>query len=114
MAKILPVTNQPAYEVSVVLDGKSFLIKSRWNTRTGSWYLAIDDSQGNPVIGFEKISERQQIITYNLDNFANGNLFAFPTNSSSDRPLTRENFGVGLEWELVYLSFDEIVELVER
>lgn len=113
MAKILPVTNQPAYEVSVVLDGKTFLIKSRWNTRVGSWYIAIDDDQGNPVIGYEKVSERQQILVQNLQNFANGNLFAFPTNSSSDRPLTRENFGVGLEWELVYLTFDEIVGLTE-
>lgn len=109
MAQILPVTNQASSKVSVILGGVTFIVRCRWNTRTQSWYLKVSDSDDNPIINFEKISERQQVIIQNLSSFVDGNIFALPNNTNDGVAISRSNFGMGKAWELVYLTSEEIL-----
>lgn len=50
----IPVGN-PHFTVQVQLDNATFNLEVRWNQRSTTWYLHLNDAQGNPILMGRKI-----------------------------------------------------------
>lgn len=111
MPRIIPVSGLPDEEFTVTLSGKSYKINIRWNTRTRGWYIAIRDSNNLAVTAFEKLSPNQPVIFDNREIFPDGNLTVVSYVLQDLSPMGRDNFGSGRDYELMYISREELANL---
>lgn len=94
----------------VSLDGKSYIFEISYNERSTRWYIDISLS-GTEVINSIKALENINMTgRYNLIDFDHGELFCVNLKKTSD-PVGRDNFGIGKDYELIYLTNQEIIDL---
>lgn len=121
--------NIPDYDWSsqvVNLGDNSFVIELRYKARTGRWYLTLKDPMTDDILISEKKIVGEMLVTglYQIDNLT-GAIYCervygkgkmkLNSNSDSATPYTtddeypsRNNFGRGKEFELMYLTQDEM------
>lgn len=112
MPSILPVSGLPSEVFTVALSGKIYKIRIRWVDRTRGWYIAIADSNGLDVTAFEKLTPNQLVVFDNLEIFPDGNLMVISFVNQDLSPMRRDNFGSGKDYELMYVSKEEVAELL--
>ena len=94
----------------VALDGKSYIFEISYNERSTRWYINISLS-GTEVINSIKALENINMTgRYNLINFDHGELFCVNLKKTAD-PVGRDNFGIDKDYELIYLTNEEITTL---
>lgn len=111
MALRLDVLDSPDGSYKVSLEGQVFTIKTRYNSRTESWYLSVETNEGVIITSYEKMIPKQALVQYNTEMFASGNLYL--VNNTQDASLIpeRDSLGSGKIFELYYLTEDEISQL---
>lgn len=94
----------------VSLSGSSYVFETRYNERSSRWYINITLG-GVSVINSLKVVENVNLTgRYLLDNFNDGNLFCIKIKETAE-PAGRDNFGIGKDYELWYLTNEEIETL---
>lgn len=94
----------------VSLSGKSYIFEISYNERSTRWYINITLSGEEVINSLKAIESVNMTGRYNLINFDHGELFCVRFKQTSD-PVGRDNFGVGKDYELVYLTNEEISAL---
>jgi hypothetical protein len=90
----LPLFNDPVYEYSTSLDGVSFRLLFVWNTYSQTWYLSVEDVNGNPIVsGVPIVTNYPLLIDYDLSEHGLYGSFLFtpitPLGLSPDIPNMR-------------------------
>ena len=111
MAFKIPVPNTSTWvDEYLVLGGQEYKFTFTLNTRDSR--MRMDIVLGDtPVISGVKIVESQGLVSrYLLEDFDHGEIFCVRT-QKTDEPAGFGNLGIGLPYELVYFSNEEISEL---
>jgi len=94
----------------VSLSGRSYTFEITYNSRSTRWYINISLS-GTEVINSLKVLENLDITgRYNLVNFDHGSLSCVRFKNTAE-PVGRDNFGIDKDYELIYLTNEEITSL---
>lgn len=111
MALKIPVPDSAWSEISVTLGGQAYDITFRFNDRDiEEKHWRMDIYQDNtPVLLGIRISPYIPLLSrYRLDLFDHGELICVRMFKGEDK-LTRNNFGIGKTYELVYYSNEELL-----
>ena len=111
MAKEIIVPDSAYTEQRISLLNQTFSIQFRFNDRDEAWHIDIFDINENPIISGNKLLPFVNVTgQYCFDEFAGGNLWCF-SKTTSGTPMGRDNFGVGKEYGLFFLSNEEEINL---
>ncbi|AXN57384.1 structural protein [Erwinia phage Tian] len=106
MSNYIPVPDSEWSTQTVTLDKIPFLIELRFKSRQERWYLTIKDTDGNILISEVKCVPNTTLTgRYGLPEIY-GDIFVERFYGSSEYP-TRNNFGIGKEFGLVYQPLEE-------
>jgi hypothetical protein len=107
---LVNVPNSPWSENRMSLGGQFYNIIFRYNSRDERWRMDIYKDE-DPVILGVKIMENQSLLgRYILEGFDHGDIFCV-RNKNDKKLCGRDNLGIGLAYQLVYLTNAEISEL---
>ena len=91
-----------AFTQKTVLDGISYILGFRFNQTVGAWYMDILDASNNPILCGILLALNLPL-TYRFIGRVAGlprGQFVVVDESGNDQPLTRTNFGKGVN--LIY------------
>lgn len=110
MAVSIFIPNTPWSRQTVSLSGRNYIFEVSYNERSKRWYIDISLS-GSDVVNSVKVMENYDLTgRYCLQDFPDGELFCARLRETSD-PVGRDNFGIGKDYELLYLTLEEIEQL---
>lgn len=99
----------PIHYTSAVLDGATYRFRVRWNGRAEAWYLDIRTADGTALaLGVKVVLGTALARWVRSPLWPAGILFA-TDDSGEGRDATYDDFGVRIK--IVFMTFDEIVEL---
>lgn len=106
----LPVPEVAYSTTEVSLGGLSYSITYSFNEVDNRWRFDLYLLQ-EPVILGVKVMEGQSLLArYLLDNFSHGDIYCLRFEDDGE-DVGRNNLGIDLPYELVYLTNEEIEEL---
>ncbi len=99
-----------SYRERVQLDGVTFALRFRWNTRLESWFFDIEDKDGNVLVHARRVVIDWLILRQNrhTTGVPTGQVLAFDTTQRDIRPLN-DDFGTRVL--LAYLDQAEVSAL---
>jgi len=104
----IPVTVNGNSEFDISLDGTVYTFRYTYNTRNKRVYLSIF-LEGEPIIeSLRLIEDSTPILYYPLAQFTGGELLVVEFEKGTGFT-TLGNFGINLEYSLVYVSPSEFV-----
>lgn len=108
MALNIPVPSSPFASQTVLLGNTVITMTFKFNTVNNSWYIDLFDSEGVKIKTGIKVIGNQDLTTrYSLENLPDGRLMCL-NNKKTPNPVGRNNFGVGEEYELIWVSESEL------
>lgn len=107
--EIIKTPSQASSSYKVSLEGQSYKLYQRFNTRTQSWYLDVYNSDNSPLVLGRKLLPEVPIIVRNLDLMPKGNLTVVQNKSSLATSITRDNLGEGKDYELNYYTLEDLL-----
>jgi hypothetical protein len=108
MAYVLPHVGTYADEsFTVTLEGNTYKIRMKWNTRDESWTLYIGYSGEDAVMSQKALVGFDLLETYSYrDGVPEGNIYIVDLVKDYGRP-TRDGTGAGKRFQLIYIESDE-------
>lgn len=103
---------ESAYESQeVVLGNTTYNLLFKYNTSDSSWYLEVRNSSLNRLLPDLKIVSNQNLTSvYDYTKaLPNGNLWCRRSKVTQE-PITRDNFGEGLSYELLWITSQEEIQ----
>ncbi len=94
----------------VSLSGKSYIFEISYNERSTRWYINVTLAGEEVINSLKAIENINMTGRYNLVKFDHGGLFCVRFKKTTD-PVGRDNFGLGKDYELIYLTNSEITTL---
>lgn len=113
MAIILPTVEGADGTFSTTIEGKRFTFNTKWNSRSGTWHLTVSTSDGIALITGQKILPRLELILNNEELFVDGNVYAYNNIENDSELITRDNFGIGKTYQLLYVSAEEAEDTLQ-
>lgn len=88
MAQVMPTrTDAPHYDFQVDLEGTTFKLEFRWNTRAEGWFFRLLDVDDNQILGFERVVLDFPLTSrYRFEALPPGEFFAVDTTASQVEP----------------------------
>lgn len=109
MAVSIPIPDTGWTRQIVSLSGKSYVFDIQYNTRSLRWYINLE-LNGQQIINSLKVIENINLTgRYLIDDLSEGNLYCVRVKETSE-PAGRDNVGLGKDYELLYLTNEEVVE----
>lgn len=112
MSFSIRVPDSAFHTQSINIDNTAYNITFKYNTSDNSWYFTLEDIDSGSLIADTKVMPNQNLTgrfpTYNP--LPNGNIWCFRF-SNNYSPIGRNNLGIDKTYELIYLTFEEEVEL---
>lgn len=106
---VINVPNSPWSENRMSFGGQFYNVIFRYNSRDERWRMDIY-KEDVPVILGVKIMENQSLLKkHSLKDFSHGDIGCLRIEDDG-KPVTRDNLGVGLPYELVYFTNEEMAE----
>lgn len=109
MAVSIYVPSNAHSETRVTLNNQVFYIELKWNTRETAWYFSLYDVNKISISTGVKLCYGV-VPTRKISDTLNGNIYIVNTTDSKD-DIGRNNLGQGLQYQLVYLTLDEELEI---
>lgn len=106
MALFISIPDSADDEQIVTLNKKSYILETKFNKRGGSWSVSLRDSNGEPIILGEKVVPSQEFLEISAKNIEVGGYLGIK--SLVDVPVTRDNFGIGKDHQLLFISQEEV------
>ena len=99
-------TPDTAYSTQIVtLNKVAYNLKFRYSSRFDRWSISLYTREGTPILTGERVVPKQEFLKANDKvDVLQGYLFI---SSLSNTPVTRDNFGIGKDHNLVYISLSE-------
>ena len=97
----IKVPSTPNTEIQVPLDGRLYDLHFTYNNTTKRWYLSIYYN-GSLIAGSLKVVEYVNLINKVNPAVLDGGLYVVKF-QQTEEPCSRDNFGIGKAYELVYL-----------
>lgn len=106
MSNYIPVPDTEWSTQTATLDKVNYLLELKFKGRQSRWYLTIRDTDGNILLNEVKCVPNTTLTgRYNLPEIY-GDIFVERFFGDSTYP-TRNNFGIGKEFGLVYQPLEE-------
>lgn len=105
----LPTTEYPFGTVEIPLEGQVYIFEYRWNSRTEAWYLSVDLDTERLISEAKIMADSSIFENYVIQHLPDGS-FKVITFSDKD-PLELENFGIAKDYELWFISEQDILNL---
>lgn len=103
----IPTFEDPFFDMTVSLEGQSYVFDFRFNSRLNSWYFAISLPDGTSLAGGIKVVCRRELLHRFADvRLPRGLLIAIP-NGPDDSPPGLEELGDGKRVTLFYFETGE-------
>lgn len=97
---------------NIVLNGLNYVFSYKFNSRDERWRLSIYRND-EAIVESIKILENQFLLgQYILDGFE-GDILCFRSLESTDKPVTLGTLGIGKDYELIYYTLQDLLELAE-
>lgn len=107
MAKFLPCGDTADFEYRVDLEGDGYDIRTRWNSRSGSWFIYIGPTGREPVVKARACTLSDMLRTYRgKDGVPQGKLYVVDNEKGYGRP-SRNDFGINKRFRLLYVNSTE-------
>ena len=107
MPSYLPGGETPDFKYRISLDGAAYDIRTRWNSRSESWFLYIGPTGRDPVLKTRLTTVTEILSRYSYEGLPPGRLFLVDTEKSFGRP-GRDDFGPNKRFRLFYVNADEV------
>lgn len=104
----IPTPNTANTKQSITLGGKEYEFTQKFNERDSRWRLSISLSGEVIISGIKLVENRRLLSRYILSDFDHGDLFCMRRKSTSE-DVGRNNLGIGKEYELIYLTNEELI-----
>ncbi|EKF2848411.1 hypothetical protein OYT40_002162 [Escherichia coli] len=112
MAYIINIPDSEWSSQAVTLGNKIYKIELKYKSRTQRWYLSLSDNNKTTLLTEKKLVSNMFLTEpYALDSFTGG-LIVERIFGDADYP-SRNNLGLGKEFELKYLSADETALMIQ-
>lgn len=104
----IPVPESSFEEIEVTLSGDSYLFTYRYNERSLRWKLDVGTSDGERLVsGMTLIEQVSPTAHYRTSQIADGHLSVIRMNDTKSAA-GRYNLGVGKDYELIYITNEEL------
>lgn len=111
MSLTIPLRNDvPHYSIEVELDGSLFTLTLLWNVINLSWYLSIDDSDGNRLVSGVRLVDSLPLAGRLKDARMPAGTLVMQDTVGENRDAFFADLGT--RCLLLYYTADEIAELV--
>lgn len=99
--------NTPRFSERVSLDGTTFLLRFRWNTRLSAWFMDVFDDAELPIVYARRIVIDWPLLrqTRYRDDGPAGEVLAYDTTNRDVRPLLDD---LGVRVLLGYLDAESV------
>lgn len=65
----IPITDEPFYDLSIALEGNSYILEFTYNERMSLYTMSLYDAERNPIIlGEAVVPEYPMFFDYSLEN----------------------------------------------
>ena len=108
MALLIDIPDSADALQTLTLSSKTYILNSKYNTRSDRWNLTLLDSSNNVIIGGDRVISNQAFTISHYLPKLNGVLAVV----GDGTPVTRDNFGDGKIHELYYYTDAEWEEAV--
>lgn len=105
------VPSAPASFYNTVIEREIYLFRFKWNVRAQSWYIDIETNTGDILAKAAKLVPNNPLIRSNFDKGPSGNLYIIATTDDATAIPGRNNIGPRKDFELVYLTEEELVDV---
>lgn len=107
----IPVPESSYGDIEVALGGQTYTFTFRFNERGfdgGNWKLDIYNQDSSVVqYGLTMVDGSSPMSFFKVTDFDHGYIFIGRTFETS-RKCTRDNFGIGKDYELYYVNLEEL------
>lgn len=109
--RIIPVPTTAYESQEVIIAGKTYNLLFKFNTSDEAWYITIRNTNLEPLVSGIKVMPNQNLTkAYDyLNIFNDGDLWCIRNNATTES-VTRDNFGAGLSYELLWISSQEAIQ----
>lgn len=112
MAYIINIPDADWSTQTVTLGSEAFQLELKYKERTQRWYLSLYNSNGDVLLNERKIVPNILVTgLFQLEGLE-GEIICEHIYGSSDYP-SRNNFGLNKEFELKYLTAEEVDGFIE-
>ena len=103
----LPVFQSTAsiFFYTIVLGDARFIVKLMWNSRSENWHITVTDENTDVINGVKVVGNWPLLSSHRAQITMDGDLVVIPL-ITDPPPLTYDNLGT--EWQLVYMTSDEL------
>lgn len=102
---VIPVPETAYSAQRITLDGRTYTLRLSWNTLAASWYLGIDDVEGEPIVdGIRVLTDWPMLRFYRADLRVPPGEFLAQTLTTDVSPPGYDDFGIGKRVELTYYA----------
>ena len=107
---LIPVFNDSAtdFEQTITLGAQEIKLRIAWNTRSGFWFLDIDDQQGHTIYSRKLVPIIPVLRHHRALVPIEGDFVLMPEDTAADEYPTFE--GLGKTHNLYWLDADEITQ----
>lgn len=108
--KRIPTYDSPFYTQKCPLDGTQYQLTFRWNHRTKTWSLDLDDSAGTAIVHGMRLMVGVPILNryHYLDSCPPGELIV-TSQTSDDSPPGLEDLADGARCQLIYIPLLDLI-----
>lgn len=107
MATSFNIPSSPHTSYLTTIENETFRFVFRWNTRASVWHLDVFASDGEALTVGAKLVPNIPLIRTTSIKAPNGLLIVVNNTTNQSIP-NKENIGVGKDFELVYLTEEEL------
>lgn len=107
MAKFIPSGVTVDYKYRISLEGSGYDIRTRWNSRSQSWFVYIGPTGRDPVIKTRAVTGRDLLSSYSSEDLPDGKLYVVDVEKGFGRP-SDDDFGIDKRFRLLYVNSTEV------
>lgn len=111
MALKIPVPASSWSTQAITLGGLDYTFEYQYNSRDERWRLSIYFNNEPVILGLKIMENQLLLANYLLADFDHGDIICLRIKDDG-LPVGRNNLGFGKSYELVYVGYDEVVEIL--
>jgi len=104
--KFLPIGDTVDFKYRTNLEGSAYDIRTRWNSRSQSWFIYIGPTGRDPVLKTRLTTNQNVLASYSNQSLPPGKLYLLDIEKTYGRPSV-DDIGFNKRFRLLYINSDE-------